>query len=150
MLAKAWVEVKGDGDVKSVSPRLLAQGEHFCDSHLFKFDRLVELSDEHIEHGSINRVSVPKDAVAKVVHDKKTRLLGEGDHLIESPQFKFKGFESIIGNSCIVHGTITIVRVSLGQIALAWMNNDPVFIDVPGLYEYDSPGKLKLICHLFC
>ena len=38
-----------------------------------------------------------------------------------------------------MHGTITILRVTLGQIALAWNDSHPVFIDQPGLYEFDSP-----------
>jgi hypothetical protein len=29
--------------------------------------------------------------------------------------------------------------VTLGQIALAWEDNEPTFFDKPGLYEFDSP-----------
>ena len=81
---------------------------------------------------------MPKGKVAKVFQETKPRLLGEGDHFIESTDFEFHGWEDIILNNVIVHGTITILRVTLGKIALAWKDSDPVFISDPGLYEFDS------------
>lgn len=48
--------------------------------------------------------------------------------------------ESILSkNLCIVHGTITIMRVTLGQIALAWQDSKPTFFEKPGLLDFDSP-----------
>lgn len=82
---------------------------------------------------------MPKGKVAKVLQETKPRLLGEGDHFIESTDFEFIGWEDIILNNVVVHGTITILRVTLGKIALAWKDSDPVFISEPGLYEFDSP-----------
>mmetsp|Transcript_8416 Transcript_8416/g.15216 ORF Transcript_8416/g.15216 Transcript_8416/m.15216 type:complete len:351 (-) Transcript_8416:876-1928(-) len=83
-------------------------------------------------------ISVPKGFVAKVFHGNKPRLLGEGTHVIESTQCEYLGMESIITTPCIVHGTITILRVTRGEVGLAWSNNEPIFIDQPGLYEFDS------------
>ena len=48
-------------------------------------------------------------------------------------------FEDVTKLHFIVHGTITILRVTRGKIALAWLNNEPMFISEPGLYEFDSP-----------
>jgi len=135
---KVWVEVMKDG-VKALVPRLLDQGEHYVDSHLFIFDGFVKCNATTIEHGSVHKVSVPKGRVAKVFQETKPRLLGEGDHLIESTDFQYNGMEDITNNNCLVHGTITILRVTLGKIALAWRDSEPVFIDEPGLYEFDSP-----------
>jgi regulator of protease activity HflC (stomatin/prohibitin superfamily) len=135
---KVWVEVIKDG-IKALVPRLLDQGEHYVDSHLFQFNGFVKSSDAVVEHGSINRISVPKGKVAKVFQETKPRLLGEGDHFIESTDFQYVGMEDIMNNNCIQHGTITIFRVTLGKLALAWQESDPVFIDKPGLYEFDSP-----------
>jgi hypothetical protein len=137
--ARVWVDVKGPDQKKSIQPRLLQEGEHFIDSHLFKFDGMSNVSDVYIKHGSVHRISVQKGFVAKVNHDNTPRLLGEGDHLVESTHFSFEGTEDIIKNSWIRHGTMTILRVTLGQIALCWQNNEPAFIDKPGLYEFDSP-----------
>ena len=77
--------------------------------------------------------------LAKCVQDSKSRILGEGVHMIESDDFNFLGFEDVMKNHCIQHGTITILRVTRGKIALAWKDNDPLFISEPGLYEFDSP-----------
>eukprot|EP00567_Pseudictyota_dubia_P008445 CAMPEP_0197442418 /NCGR_PEP_ID=MMETSP1175-20131217/8437_1 /TAXON_ID=1003142 /ORGANISM="Triceratium dubium, Strain CCMP147" /LENGTH=889 /DNA_ID=CAMNT_0042972887 /DNA_START=108 /DNA_END=2777 /DNA_ORIENTATION=+ len=138
-LAKVWAEVVKDG-VRSEVPRLLGEGEHYIDSSIFQYvPGLVNESDPYIEHGSVHIISVPKGSVAKVMHDTKPRLLGMGDHVVESTQFEFLGTESIISNLCIVHETITILRVPLGKIALAWKDNVSVFISRPGLYEWDSP-----------
>ena len=49
-LARVWAEVNIRGN-RSVQPRLLGEGEHFVDSHLFKFDGMSSLSDEYIKHG---------------------------------------------------------------------------------------------------
>ena len=38
----------------------------------------------------------------------------------------------------LLAGTITILRVTKGKVALAWKDNDPIFITEPGLYEFDS------------
>jgi hypothetical protein len=97
------------------------------------------VSTPYIQHGSIRRIIVEKGFVVKAMHDGLPRLLGEGAHVIESTQFKFIGPEDTIQNNCIVHGTITILRVSLGKVALAMQNNEPTFIDRPGLFEFDSP-----------
>ena len=74
-----------------------------------------------------------------MVQDNKPRLLGEGDHIIESTDFDFKGMVNVVSNLCIVHETISILRVNLGQIALVWQDNEPTFYDKPGLLEFDSP-----------
>mmetsp|Transcript_13802 Transcript_13802/g.20953 ORF Transcript_13802/g.20953 Transcript_13802/m.20953 type:complete len:852 (-) Transcript_13802:1842-4397(-) len=135
---KVWVETMSSSGARTLVPRLLDEGEHYIDSHLFKFEGFVKCSIDIIEHGSIHLISVPKGKVAKVFQETKPRLLGEGDHFIESTDFEFHGWEDIILNNVIVHGTITILRVTLGKIALAWKDSDPVFISDPGLYEFDS------------
>jgi regulator of protease activity HflC (stomatin/prohibitin superfamily) len=138
--AKVWVQIEVEGTM-SLTPRLLREGEHFIDSHYFKFDGLVQVDTPYIAHGSVHVISVAKGSVAKVFQENSARLLGQGDHFVQSTQFEYKGTESLISNPCIVHGTITVLRVTLGVVALAWgEDNTPMFIDKPGLYEFDSPG----------
>mmetsp|Transcript_2689 Transcript_2689/g.4932 ORF Transcript_2689/g.4932 Transcript_2689/m.4932 type:complete len:819 (-) Transcript_2689:411-2867(-) len=137
-MAKVWTVVSLDG-VDTVVPRLIGQGVHFIDNHMFKFDGFVKCSERVIEHGSIHRIAVVKGHLAKVVQESKNRILGEGDHIIESTDFQFIGFEDVTKTNCIQHGTITILRVTKGKIALAWNNSDPLFISEPGMYEFDSP-----------
>lgn len=38
----------------------------------------------------------------------------------------------------INHGTISILQVPRGKVALVWQNNEPFFIDEPGIYEFNS------------
>mmetsp|Transcript_25859 Transcript_25859/g.42010 ORF Transcript_25859/g.42010 Transcript_25859/m.42010 type:complete len:384 (+) Transcript_25859:287-1438(+) len=137
-MAKVWAVVSLDG-VQTVVPRLIGQGIHFINNHMFKFDGFVKCSEKVIEHGSIHRISVVRGLLAKCIQDSKNRILGEGDHIIESTDFEFVGFEDITKASCVQHGTITILRVTKGKIALAWYNSDPMFISKPGMYEFDSP-----------
>ena len=42
-------------------------------------------------------------------------------------------------------GTITILRVTKGKIALAWKDNDPLFIDKPGMYECKDAKLLWML-----
>mmetsp|Transcript_14826 Transcript_14826/g.21046 ORF Transcript_14826/g.21046 Transcript_14826/m.21046 type:complete len:653 (+) Transcript_14826:67-2025(+) len=135
--AKVWVVVLIDG-VETVVPRLLGQGTHYIANHMFKFDGFVKVSDTIISHGSIHKIRVVKGMLAKCIQDTTSRLLGEGEHTIESTDFQVVGFEDITKSHCIQHGTITILRVTKGKVALAWKDNDPVFITEPGLYEFDS------------
>lgn len=123
----------------SVQPRLLQEGEHYIDSYLFKYDGLRKVSDSYIEHGVIHQISVEKGSVAKVFQDNLPRLLGEGDHSIESTNFSYHGMLNIVENLCISHGTITVLQVTEGKIALCWKNSEPTFFSRPGFYEFDSP-----------
>mmetsp|Transcript_8747 Transcript_8747/g.25154 ORF Transcript_8747/g.25154 Transcript_8747/m.25154 type:complete len:834 (+) Transcript_8747:149-2650(+) len=136
--AKVWAMVSSNGN-KAMSPRLLGEGEHFIESHLFEFKGLVDISTKYIHHGSIHVVSVIEGEVSKITQDNHPRILGEGTHFIESVDFEYRGEENIIETLVIQHATITIVRVTLGKVALAWKDNTPFFIDEPGLYEYNSP-----------
>jgi hypothetical protein len=73
--ARVWAVARSDG-TKTLVPRLLAEGEHFSDSHLLKFDKMCNVDQEYIHHGSLHIVSVDKGTVAKVIQDNAPRLLG--------------------------------------------------------------------------
>lgn len=130
--AKVWAEVVGPDGVKSLVPRLLREGEHFIKSNLFKFNGPVDVSAEYIGHGSVHILNVLQGHVAKIAHNNIPRLLGAGEHIIETPNFAYKGAVNIAKNLCITHGTITIVQVPQAKVALAWNKNEPQFIDRPG------------------
>ena len=137
--AKVWVEVIGTDGGKSLIPRLIKEGEHFINSTFFQFKGLVNVSAEYIEHDSIHILNVVKGRVAKANCDNLPKLYGEGKHIIESPNFFYEGTEIISpDNLCIEHGTIAILQVPRGKIALAWNKNEPYLLDQPGLYEFNS------------
>mmetsp|Transcript_15855 Transcript_15855/g.43868 ORF Transcript_15855/g.43868 Transcript_15855/m.43868 type:complete len:813 (-) Transcript_15855:27-2465(-) len=137
--AKVWAEVVGADGGKSLVPRLIKEGDHFIKSTFFKFVGLVNVSDKYIGHDSIHILNVVKGQVAKAYCDNLPRLFGEGLHIIESPNFSYEGTEVISPeNLCISHGTITILQVPRGKIALTWNKNEPLLLDRPGLYEFNS------------
>ena len=151
--AKVWAEVVGADGVKSLVPRLIKEGEHFIQSTFFKYECLVNVGDEYIGHDSIHILNVVKGRVAKANCDNLPRLFGEGQHIIESPNFSYQGTELISpDNLCIAHGTITILQVPRGKIAMAWNKNEPFLIDTPGIYEFNSNNfhfvglMQKIIC----
>ena len=74
---------------------------------MFKFDGFVKVSDTIISHGSIHKVRVVKGMLAKCIQDTTSRLLGEGEHTIESTDFQVVGFEDITKSHCIQHGKLT-------------------------------------------
>jgi len=108
--AKVWASL-ADG---SPIPRLLGQGMHCIQNNFFKFEGLVNVNDKHIAHGAINVFSIPKGEVAKVFHENKPRLFGEGNHVIESTNFFYNGCQNL-NEKCIQHGTMTILRVPKGD-----------------------------------
>lgn len=132
--AKVWVQLR-DG---TLVPRLLAQGIHSIVNNFFQFDGLVSVSEEVISHGAINVLSIAKGKIAKVFHNNKPRLFGEGLHVIESTNFEFNGMAHM-SDQKIEHGTMCIMRVPLGKLAKVWLRNQPYFIDRAGLYAFDTP-----------
>jgi regulator of protease activity HflC (stomatin/prohibitin superfamily) len=132
--AKVWVQLPNG----TLVPRLLAQGIHCIVNNFFQFDGLVSVSEEVISHGAINVLSIAKGKVAKVFHNNRPRLFGEGLHVIESTNFEYCGMMSMM-DKIIGHGTITILRVPLGELGVCWLKNQPLFIDHAGLYAFDTP-----------
>jgi regulator of protease activity HflC (stomatin/prohibitin superfamily) len=66
------------------------------------------------------------------------KLLPEGVHMVDHPNFQFKGLE-LLSAPTIKHGTITRFRVNQGEVGLATWQNEAIFVEVPGTYELDSP-----------
>jgi len=80
--AKVWVVVVDEKGRDKLVPRLLGEGTHICDNYLFKYDGMVKVSEKVIEHGSIHRITVLKGMLAKCVQESKSRILGEGEHVL--------------------------------------------------------------------
>lgn len=133
--AKVWVL----GPSGALEPRLLREGCYAVDSNLFSLDGRCSVADALVSHGALHILQVPKGSVAKVVRDNVPQLLGEGPHYVNSTNFQFKG-TSNLADPIISHGTITVVRVNKGQVGLAWQDNNPLFMQEPGIYNFDSPS----------
>jgi len=118
-------------------PRLLRQGSYVIKSPTFKFEKFVPMEETYIKHGTIHIMQVPKGSLAKVTENITPKLLVEGVHMVDHPNFHYHGLEKL-ASSLIKHGTITRFRVSQGQVGMATWQNEATFIEIPGTYEVDS------------
>lgn len=126
-------------------PRILRQGGYVVKSPTFKFEKFVSMEEQYIKHGTIHIIQVPKGRLAKVMENVTPKLLTEGVHVVDHPNFHFSGLEKL-NAPLIKHGTITRFRVNQGQVGLATWQNEAVFAEVPGTYEVDSPDFIYLKC----
>jgi hypothetical protein len=95
------------------------------------------MSDTYIRHGTIHIIQVPKGHVGKVTENVTPKLLAEGVHMVDEPNFRFDGLDPLTA-PLIKHGTITRFRVNMGEVGLATWHNEAIFVDIPGTYEIDS------------
>jgi regulator of protease activity HflC (stomatin/prohibitin superfamily) len=119
-------------------PRILRQGNYVVASPTFRFEKFIAVEETYIKHGTIHIIQVPKGHLAKVTENVVPKLLPEGVHMVDHPNFHFKGLE-LLSSPLIKHGTITRFRVNQGEIGLATWQNEAIFVEVPGTYEIDSP-----------
>jgi len=119
-------------------PRILREGNYVVMSPTFQFEKFVNVQETYIKHGTIHIIQVPKGQLAKVTENVTPKLLEEGVHMVDHPNFHFTGLESL-SSTLIRNGTITRFRVLQGEIGLALWKNEALFVDVPGTYEIDSP-----------
>lgn len=132
-LARVWVASGASG----LQPRLLSEGLHIIDSPNFTFEGLVSSMEQHIAHGSIHLMRVPKGYCTKIIDDGRPQLLGQGHHLFDSPTFQYMGTCSL-SDKLITHGALHLVKVNKGEVAVAWMNNEPMLIENPGYYSFND------------
>jgi regulator of protease activity HflC (stomatin/prohibitin superfamily) len=121
-------------------PRILKTGTYVTDSNFFTVNPdFVSVNQEHIQHGTIHIIRVLKGKIALITNNVKPMLLHEGTKTFTSQVLTFHGTRDV-NESHVVHGTITRYRVRNGEIGLIWEDNQPIFIDKPGIYEVDSPN----------
>eukprot|EP01113_Clastostelium_recurvatum_P042398 TRINITY_DN686_c0_g1_i3.p1 TRINITY_DN686_c0_g1~~TRINITY_DN686_c0_g1_i3.p1 ORF type:complete len:680 (-),score=251.32 TRINITY_DN686_c0_g1_i3:72-2111(-) len=131
--------------VENNVPKILKQGKYVIDSTFFEVQEFVSVNKDHIRHGSIHIVRVPKGKLGLVTNNNKPQLLPEGTYTFNAQVFAFSGLKDL-NEPLIQLGTITRFRVRNGEIGLAWDNNKPVFIEKPDFYEIDSPSFTFVSC----
>lgn len=114
----------------------LQEGTHFINSNTFKFVGMADLNQLAIHHGTLHLIRVPKGKVALVSDENKPKLLEEGTHFVDSNTFEYGGLADLKEN-VIKHGTIHLIRVSKGQVALVIDENKPKFLE-EGTHLIDS------------
>mmetsp|Transcript_27421 Transcript_27421/g.63352 ORF Transcript_27421/g.63352 Transcript_27421/m.63352 type:complete len:454 (+) Transcript_27421:116-1477(+) len=144
-LAKVWCVSPLGGHV----PRLLSEGVHAIESAFFKYEGLVSTLERHIVHGgagiALHLLKVPGGVLLKVLIEGKAVLLGAGYHMYEAISVHSVGVVAL-SEKCIKHGNMHLIRVAQGEVAMAWMNNEPMLISAPGNYGFKD-GDFRYVRH---
>mmetsp|Transcript_31430 Transcript_31430/g.57010 ORF Transcript_31430/g.57010 Transcript_31430/m.57010 type:complete len:489 (+) Transcript_31430:51-1517(+) len=131
---KVWVASATGGP----QPRLLAEGLHCLDSGLFSYEGMVAIAERHIMHGGLQLLRVPSGHIAKINNDGQPQFLGPGFHFFESTLTQYVSLVSS-SDKVITHGSLTLVRVSKGEVVVAWLHNEPLVLEKPGTYGFEDP-----------
>jgi len=106
---------------------MLKEGVHVRNSRLFSFVKVVDVNQKYIHHGTIHIILVPVGEYALVNENNKPKILKTGQYVIDSNYFSVAGFVDV-NQEHIQHGTIHIIRVLKGKIALIINNVKPMLL----------------------
>jgi len=109
-------------------PYLLAEGIHVKNERLFRFQESKSVNVQYLKHGSIHVIRVPKGHYGLVTENTVPKLLPEGVHVTNSNVFSFDGLQ-LINQPYINHGTLHILRIPKGMVALVTDNNKPKLLE---------------------
>lgn len=126
-------------------PKVLEPGFYVTDSNYFKYVGTTKIDNEYLNHQTIHIIRVPKSCVGLVLYNNKPYILEEGKYIFNSPLIKYIGKRDI-NEDLIKHNTITRFRVKKSEIALAWYNSKPIFIEEPNVYQINDPNFIFKEC----
>eukprot|EP01114_Cavostelium_apophysatum_P001457 TRINITY_DN1125_c0_g1_i4.p1 TRINITY_DN1125_c0_g1~~TRINITY_DN1125_c0_g1_i4.p1 ORF type:complete len:733 (-),score=224.80 TRINITY_DN1125_c0_g1_i4:49-2136(-) len=109
-------------------PLLLGEGIHVRNNRLFQMVRFESINQQTLSHGSIHVIRVPKGHYGLITENAVPKLLPEGIHVTNSNVFQFEKFE-LINQPYIRHGTLHILRIPQGKVALVNDNNRPRLLE---------------------
>ena len=109
-------------------PLILGEGIHVRNQRLFRFEKHESVNQQYLQHGSIHVIRVPKGHYGLVTENTVPKLLIEGVHVTNSNVFKFNGLQ-LINQPYLNHGTLHILRIPKGKVALVTDNNIPRLLE---------------------
>lgn len=119
-------------------PKILKPGTYYTRNPYFSYVESIDISQAYIKHEYLIISNTPQGEFTPATIDNKPYFL-EGYHEFSNPTVTvYKGVSSNAPN--YRHLTLWRIRVDNGQMGLAWMENNPIFIDKPGVYVYDNPN----------
>jgi len=110
--------------LESGTPRLLDEGLHVYNTRLFVFVEFKTVNQNYLNHGNIHIIRVPRGSYGLVRENNVPKLLAEGLHVTVSNIFAFDSIKTA-NTAHIQHGTINILQVPKGTVALVTENNQP-------------------------
>eukprot|EP01117_Protostelium_nocturnum_P011094 TRINITY_DN4026_c0_g1_i1.p1 TRINITY_DN4026_c0_g1~~TRINITY_DN4026_c0_g1_i1.p1 ORF type:complete len:725 (+),score=259.13 TRINITY_DN4026_c0_g1_i1:386-2560(+) len=108
-------------------PVLLDEGLHVRNSRFFEYRSETDFNKSLIQHGSIFIIRVPRGEFGLVIENQIPKLLSEGLHVTNSNVLTFVEFKTT-NQPHLRHGTINLIRVAKGQVALVVDNNHYKFL----------------------
>lgn len=109
-------------------PLILGEGTHVRNNRLFQHIKFESVNQQYLKHGSIHVIRIPKGHYGLVTENTIPKLLSEGVHVTNSNVFSFDGLQ-LINQPYINHGTLHILRVPKGKVALVNDNNHPRLLE---------------------
>jgi len=109
-------------------PLLLGEGIHVRNDRLFSFVEAKSVNVQYLNHSSIHLLRIPKGNYGLVTESTFPKLLPEGVHITNSNVFTFDGVQ-IMNQPYVTHGTLHILRIPKGNVALVTDNNLPLLLE---------------------
>jgi hypothetical protein len=107
---------------------MLGEGIHVYNTRLFSFKEVKNINTSYLQHGSIHIVRVPQGHYGLVTEVGVPKFLPEGVHVTNSNLLTFDGLQSA-NQPYLKHGTIHLLRVPKGKVALVLDNNKPKLLN---------------------
>ncbi len=105
-------------------PVLLGEGLHAQNTRLFEFKEFKPINTTYLNHGNIHIIRVPRGSYGLVRESNVPKILPEGTHITVSNIFNYDGIKGS-NEPHIAHGTIHILQIPKGKVALVTENNQP-------------------------
>mmetsp|Transcript_7739 Transcript_7739/g.18941 ORF Transcript_7739/g.18941 Transcript_7739/m.18941 type:complete len:534 (+) Transcript_7739:206-1807(+) len=122
-------------------PKVLDLGWHWWLNPYHKFERVAELTSQHIQHGPIHliRVEQGKLGYAQDTQTGSPMLLTAGTHYIRKAEFKWGSFLdlSIPVNNL---GALKLIRVDRGNVAYYYKEGELMILN-PGMHVIAPPDR---------
>jgi len=118
--------------------QVLKPGWHFLLRPFTGLKSKVHIVDTLIQHGQVSIIRVLSGQIGLAFHDSSPYLLLPGQHVFNSPTFRFDRIVNLSDN-LIQHGPITIFTVASGQVRVCY-DSGQVKIFEAGRYGICSPN----------
>lgn len=124
-------------------PYILGPGRHVLLSPTSQFDRLVDINEPIIEHGSLKIIRVREGQLGYGFDNETGRLvlLTPGRHIITSPTFKFQTFLDLNRPENDL-GSFKLIRVETGKVGIVYRKGELKVVN-PGLHLIKPPDRFR-------
>jgi regulator of protease activity HflC (stomatin/prohibitin superfamily) len=127
-------------------PKILPPGRHVLLSPFTRMEKIVNITEPHIQHGPIQIINVSEGQLVSIKDSKtgKIELLSAGQHFIYSNTITFQKFIDL-NIECNDLGPLKLVRIETGKVGIVYDAQGSLVILQPGLRLISPPNRFKCI-----